>query len=122
MHFAVGVRMGLQIDIDGDAVKGPGPVDTMLLALASCTSYDIVDILAKRRTPAQALAIEVIGDRADSTPAKVTRVHLTYRLVGATIEREHAERAIDLAVNKYCSVKESLDPAIVVEWTLELNT
>ena len=93
----------------------------MLLALASCTSYDIVDILAKRRTPAEALAIEVIGDRADSSPAKLTRIHLTYRMVGATIEREHAERAIDLAVNKYCSVKESLDPAIVVEWTLELN-
>ena len=120
--FRGGRPNGPQIDIDGDAVKGPGPVDTLLLALASCTSYDIVDILAKRRTPADALAIEVIGDRANSSPAKLTRIHLTYRMVGATIEREHAERAIDLAVNKYCSVKESLDPSIVVEWSLELNT
>ncbi|MEP6833332.1 MAG: OsmC family protein [Gemmatimonas sp.] len=119
--FRGGRPNGPQIDIDGDAVKGPGPVDTLLLALASCTSYDIVDILAKRRTPAEALAIEVIGDRANSSPAKLTRIHLTYRMVGATIEREHAERAIDLAVNKYCSVKESLDPAIAVGWTLELN-
>ena len=35
--------------------------------------------------------------------------------------RAHAERAIDLAVNKYCSVKDSLDPALPVVWTLELN-
>lgn len=120
--FRGGRPNGPHIDIDGDAVKGPGPVDTLLLALASCTSYDIVDILAKRRTPAEALGIEVVGDRADSTPAKLTRIHLTYRMVGAGIEREHAERAIDLAVNKYCSVKESLDPSIVIEWTLELNS
>lgn len=119
--FRGGRLNGPQIDIDGDAVKGPGPVDTLLLALASCTSYDIVDILAKRRTPAESLAIEVVGDRADSTPAKLTRIHLTYKLAGAGIDREHAERAIDLAVNKYCSVKESIDPAIVVEWTLELE-
>ena len=119
--FRGGRPNGPQIDIDGDAVKGPGPVDTLLLALASCTSYDIVDILAKRRTPAEALAIEVVGDRSDSTPAALTRIHLTYRMVGPLIEREHAERAIDLAVTKYCSVKESLNPAIVIEWTLELN-
>lgn len=120
--FRGGRPNGPQIDIDGDAVKGPGPVDTLLLALASCTSYDIVDILAKRRTPASALGIEVVGDRADTTPAKLTKILLTYRLVGENIEREHAERAIELAVNKYCSVKESLDPSIVIEWKLELNT
>jgi putative redox protein len=119
--FRGGRPNGPQIDIDSDAVKGPGPVDTLLLALASCTSYDIVEILAKRRTPAQSLDIEVTGDRADATPAKLTRIHLIYRLAGPGIEREHAERAVDLAVNKYCSVKESIDPAIVVEWTLELN-
>jgi putative redox protein len=33
----------------------------------------------------------------------------------------HAERAIDLAVTKYCSVRDSLDPALPIEWTLELD-
>ena len=40
---------------------------------------------------------------------------------GAGIERDQAERAIDLAVNKYCSVKESLNPDIAIAWVLELN-
>lgn len=119
--FRGGRRNGVHIDIDGDGVKGPGPVDTLLLALASCTSYDIVDILAKRRTPVASLDIDVVGDRADATPAKLTRIALTYRMSGAGIDREHAERAIDLAVTKYCSVGESLNPDITVEWTLELT-
>jgi putative redox protein len=49
------------------------------------------------------------------------RILLTFRIAGAGIEREHAERAIDLAVNKYCSVRDSLDPNIPVEWKLELR-
>ncbi|MEP6762825.1 MAG: OsmC family protein [Gemmatimonadaceae bacterium] len=120
--FRGGRPNGLHIDIDGDAVKGPGPVDTLLLALASCTSYDIVEILAKRKTPAESLDIDVVGDRAPETPAKLTRIHLTYTLKGEGIDREHAERAIDLSINKYCSVKESLNQNIVFEWTLVLNT
>ena len=119
--FRGGRPGGAHIDIDGDGVKGPGPVDTLLLALASCTSYDIVDILAKRRTPVESLDIDVTGDRAEATPAKLTAIQLTYRMRGAGIGREHAERAIDLALNKYCSVKESLDPAIAITWVLKLD-
>jgi putative redox protein len=37
------------------------------------------------------------------------------------IERVHAERAIDLSVSKYCSVRNSLDPEMPIEWVLELN-
>jgi putative redox protein len=33
----------------------------------------------------------------------------------------HAERAIELAVTKYCSVRDSLDPNMPVTWSLELN-
>ena len=117
-------RLGSQhaIRIDADATTGPGPVDTLLSALASCTAVDIVDILAKRRTPLEGLTIEVHGERASSTPARLTRIMLTYRMRGAGIEREHAERAIELSVTKYCSVRDSLDPAMPVEWTLELET
>lgn len=116
-------RLGSErtIRIDSDAVTGPGPVDTLLSALASCTAVDVVDILEKRRTPVQGLTIEVSGDRAEAIPARLTRVVLNYRMRGAGIERVHAERAIELAVTKYCSVRDSLDPALPVEWTLTLE-
>ena len=108
------------IRIDADAVTGPGPVDTLLSALAACTSVDVVDILEKRCTPVEGLTVEVIGTRANAIPARLTHVTLVYRMRGQGIERAHAERAIELAVTKYCSVKDSLDPAMAVEWVLEL--
>jgi putative redox protein len=122
-HRFDGSRLGSErvIRMDADAVTGPGPVDTLLCALAACTGVDVVEILEKRRTPVEGLTIEVIGDRAGGTPAKLTKIGLAYRIRGTAVERTHAERAIELAVTKYCSVRDSLDPSMPVEWTLEIE-
>lgn len=108
------------IRMDGSGATGPSMVDTLLSALAGCTAVDVVDILAKRRTPLEALAVDVVGERFEGTPGRLTRVHLTYRMRGAGVERAHAERAVELALTKYCSVRDSLDPAIPITWTVEL--
>ncbi len=121
-HRFDGSRLGSErsIRVDADALTGPGPVDTLLIALASCTGVDVVDILEKRRTPVTGMTVDVKGDRANATPARLTRIHLTFKIRGTGIERVHAERAIELAVSKYCSVRDSLDPTMPVEWSLEL--
>ena len=112
---------GPAIHLDGHGVTGPSPVDALLLALASCAGIDVVEILAKRRTPVQSLEVAVVGQRATVIPARVTSVHLTFHITGDDVDRAQAERAIELAINKYCSVKESLDPNMPVTWTLLLN-
>ncbi|MBL0940040.1 MAG: OsmC family protein [Gemmatimonadaceae bacterium] len=112
---------GPSIHIDASGKTGPGPVDTLLIALASCTGVDVVDILAKRRTPVESFDIEVVGDRHNGIPARLTKIHLVYTIAGAGIQREHAERAIELAVTKYCSVRDSLDANMPVTWELVLS-
>ena len=112
---------GPAIHIDSHGKKGPGPVETLLGALAACAATDVVEILAKRRTPVATLEIETFGLRVDGVPRKLEHVLMKFRITGEGIERIHAERAVDLAVTKYCSVGASLDPAIPVEWKLELN-
>ena len=109
------------VRIDGTRKTGPGPVDMLLSALATCSAMDVVSILAKRRTPLATLEIDVRGERADTAPARLTAIAMIYRITGDGIEREHAERAVDLALNKYCSVRDSLNPAIPIEWIMELN-
>lgn len=106
--------------LDGDGKTGPSPVDTLLNALAACTAVDVVDILAKRRTPVESLEIDVEAKRVDTIPRRLEHVMLTYRIGGAGIERVHAERAVELAVTKYCSVRDSLRSDVPVEWTIEL--
>lgn len=121
-HAFEGGRAGRpMILLDGDGVRGPGPVETLLLALAGCTGYDIVDILEKRRTPVQSLAIGVVGERFDGVPARVTKIVMTYDIGGEGIEQVHAERAVELAVQKYCSVRDSLDPNLGIETVVRVN-
>ena len=58
------------------------------------------------------------GARCSET---LTSIAIIYRIAGEGIDRESAEMAIELALNKYCSVRDSLDPNIQIEWTLVLN-
>jgi len=112
---------GPTITVDNTGKAEPGPVDTLLISLAACTSEDVLNILDKRRTPAKRLEIEVEGLRANATPSRLTQVHLRYVVDGEGIDRANTLRAIELAVTKYCSVRDSLDKSIQVNWSLVLN-
>lgn len=112
---------GPTITVDNTGKSEPGPVDTLLIALAACTSEDVLTILQKRRTPASRLSIEVEGKRANGVPARLTHIHLRYVVEGEGIDRPNTQRAIELAVTKYCSVRDSLDKSIEIEWSLVLN-
>ena len=112
---------GPTITVDNTGKAEPGPVDTLLISLAACTSEDVLSILDKRRTPAKRLEIEVEGLRANATPARLTQVHLRYVVDGEGIDRANTLRAIELAVTKYCSVRDSLDKSIQIDWSLILN-
>lgn len=109
------------IRLDSSGETGPSPVDGLLAALASCVSVDVVEILTKRRTPPSSYTVHVRGDRVDTIPRRLERVTLGFVIAGDGIERVHAERAIDLAVNKYCSVRDSLREDVPVEWTLTIE-
>ncbi|MEP6905240.1 MAG: OsmC family protein [Gemmatimonadales bacterium] len=106
--------------LDGNGATAPSPVDALLGALGSCTAYDVVEILAKRKTPVESVEVEVVARRVDTIPRHLEHVTLNFRIAGTAIERIHAERAVELAVTKYCSVRSSLRPDVPVEWTLAL--
>jgi putative redox protein len=109
------------ITLDGDGIVALTPPDALLASLASCVSVDVVDILAKRRTPVERYAVEVLGERVDSIPRRFKHITLNISITGAGIDRGPAEHAIDLAVSKYCSVRDSLAPDIPIVWNLSLN-
>ncbi|MEO7042765.1 MAG: OsmC family protein [Gemmatimonadaceae bacterium] len=109
----------IRMDVSGKT--GTGPVTTLLAALGGCVSVDVVDILAKRKTPVESLEVDLQATRVDGTPKRLASATLNFDINGAGIERVHAERAIDLAINKYCSVRDSLRQDIPVDWTLTLN-
>ena len=110
-----------EIKLDGSGMAGPSPVDGLLASIAACAGIDVVEILQKRRTPPASIKVDVVGERVTTTPKRLKHVTLNFHITGAGIDRGNAERAIDLAINKYCSVRSSLREDVPVEWTLELT-
>lgn len=107
--------------IDASAKEAPGPVETLLNAIATCSAVDIIDIIAKRKTPVERMTIHVSAERRPEAPRRVMHLEIEYRIDGAGIEREHAERAVQLSYERYCSVAASLGSDIVAETRLTLN-
>jgi putative redox protein len=120
-RFDAGRPNGPTARIDGEGETGQSPPETLLSALATCVSYDVVDILAKQRTPISSLAIDVVGERVDTNPRRYKHITLNFHIGGEGIEKEQALRAIELSAKKYCSVGESLRSDIQVDWTVELE-
>ena len=107
--------------IDGSGQTAQTPPDALLSALATCSGIDVVDILAKRRTPVEQMTIDVRAARRTEQPRRFEHIVLMFRVDGARIERVHAERAVQLAFEKYCTVAASLGSDIVVETIVVLN-
>jgi putative redox protein len=120
-RFDTGRPGGPVARLDGTNETGQSPVDALLSALVTCSAVDVVEILAKRRTPVERFEIEVTAARRATTPRRVLAFDIHYEIDGRGIDRIQAERAVRLAIGKYCTVAATLKPDVVIETTLNLN-
>jgi len=109
------------ITLDGHRTAGPGPVEGLLGALASCSAMDVVEYLEKRRTPATRIDVRVEAVRASTTPRRVLTALLEWSIDGDGIDRDHAERSVALAITTYCSVAATLAPDLGISTRVVLN-
>lgn len=112
---------GGMITIDGDGVHGTTPVDLLLEAVASCTAADVVDILKKGRQELRSMTVECSGERRDEPPKYVKRLHMVFHMAGA-VDEAKARRAVDLSLEKYCSVFHSLRMDLAVETEIRIES
>lgn len=121
LRFSGGAPGGHSTIIDGDNVAGPGPMLTLLLAAASCSGSDVVVILEKMRLQLRRFRIEVTGVRREQDPRRYTAIHFDYHATGEELDQARVTRAIDLSLEKYCSVVHSLAPDIAITYALTLD-
>lgn len=125
VHFVAHNPEGNEVHIDGSQKVGGEeagfrPMQLLLASLAGCASMDLVEILRKQHAGMEDVEIEVTGERdLDATPSPFTSIHLHFRFFG-NVDRTKAERALDLAVNKYCSVGEMLKQAATIDYDYEI--
>jgi putative redox protein len=113
VHFEASAPSStVKVQIDGSPdIGGQGlgvrPMEMVLMALASCSSLDLVTILKKQKQDVQDFSVAVEGERREQIPTIFTKIHMTFSLKG-TIDEDKANRAAELAVKKYCSVHDML--------------
>ena len=125
VHFQATNPDGLSIHLDGaERVGGDGagfrPMQLVLAGHAGCTAMDLVPILEKQRQELRDITIEISGERGEGVPSPFTSIHIHYNLYGR-LEEEKVRRAVDLAVNKYCSVGEMLKGSVEITHTFAIN-
>jgi putative redox protein len=121
MVFKGGERGGPEVVIDADNDTAPGPMLMLLLAAASCSGADVVSILEKMRVKLAELRIDASGERREKDPRRYVALHLEYHFRGEGLDEAKARRAVELSIEKYCSVLHSLAPDIRITHGLSLG-
>jgi putative redox protein len=91
--------------------KGVRPMQMLIMGLGGCSAIDIVLILKKQRQVIEDFQMTIDAERAkDKEPALWETVNIHFKLKGQ-IDKEKAERAVQLSLGKYCSVSKTLEIA-----------
>ena len=95
------------------------PMETVLMAMAACSSIDVETFLSKMRAPAEGVEVTAEAERADGVPAVFTKVHLHYRIRGDVPEKK-AAKAVAMSMDQYCSVSMMLSSSVAITHSLEV--
>ncbi len=106
---------------DGGQNSGPRPMEAVLCALGGCTAMDVVVFLQKKRRTVEALTVRVTGKRREQPPRTFEELTLDYRVRGPDLTEADIRWAVELSINKYCSVLAMLSQSarVIPRWTLE---
>jgi putative redox protein len=88
----------------GGEDKGPRPKQLMLCAIGGCTGMEIISILEKMRLKIDEMEIAVTGELTDGHPKMYKSVHIIFKVKSLIHDKVKIEKAITLAVEKYCGV------------------
>jgi len=117
-----GSGVTLAFDAPGGGGEPPAvePTESLLAALAACTSMDVASILRKKRQHAINYQIVVSAEKADRHPRAFTRISVEHQVSGE-VEPEALRRAIELSATRYCPVNAMLSRAAHIEHRYRLS-
>ena len=107
--------------VDGDGDTATSPVEMLLVAAATCTASDVVLILKKQRVALRTLDVTLRGTRRAEQPRRYVALHFVFTVAGDGADEAKARRAVELSLEKYCSVVASLAPDIPVTYDVTLR-
>ena len=101
---------------------GVRPMQLLLMGLGGCSGIDILSILKKQRQNVTGFRMRIEGEREPGKdPSLWKKIDLVFELDGG-VDRDKAEKAVSLSMEKYCSVAETLKRAgTTLNWKVVIN-
>jgi putative redox protein len=124
LRFLARSGSGWEVLVDSPArpeCQGASPMELMLIGIAGCMAMDVVSIMAKMKQELLGCSVVIVGERAAGHPKIYTAVEIGFNLVGRGLERDKAERAVELSRTTYCSAINSLRPDTTVTIKIDLS-
>lgn len=100
---------------------GVRPMEMILMGLGGCTTMDILTILRKKRLNIKDCVIEIDSQRRDTIPKTFSKIHLHFIITGDELNEKHVQQAVQLSVEKYCSVYAMLKNSVEISYDYEIN-
>ena len=102
---------------DGVGMK---PSELLLVAVASCSAVDVVEILNKKRMPLSQFEISATGEQDPDPPWTFRKIHLHFCLWGKNLNEKSVAQAIELSEEKYCSVAATIRATVQITTDFEI--
>ena len=87
----------------GGKNQGARPMETLLIGMGGCSSFDVIHILKKSRQDVTDCIAEIEAERADEVPSVFTKIHLHFVVTGNNLKESMVRNAVKLSAEKYCS-------------------
>lgn len=125
LQFVGVATSGHAIVMDGDIEvggknTGSRPMELLLMGIGGCSGMDIVSILKKKKQEVKGLEINVKGQKAETYPKKFTDINIEFVVRGRNIAEDAVKKAVELSMEKYCSVKATLEGSAKVTWSWKI--
>ena len=125
-EFTAETGSGHVINMDGPPDHGgrnqaARPMEMILVGLGGCSALDVVEILEKSRQEISDCQVEIMAERADAVPAVFTKIHMHFVLFGDGLSEKYVKRAVELSIEKYCSVVKMLRDKVDISYDYELK-
>jgi putative redox protein len=101
----------LPLDADqkaGGQDMGFRPLQLFAIGLAGCTGMDVISILKKKRQDVTAFEVSTEIERASEHPKVFTKIMITYKVTGRSLDKAAVERAVELSETRYCGAQAML--------------
>ena len=99
--------------------KGMSPMQLLAGALVACMSIDVLLILRKQKEEPSHYKVKIDAYKnPDAVPSPFEKIHLIFEINNA-VPFKKINRAIQLSLDKYCSVKASLNDQIKITFEIK---